>query len=52
MHVSNNVSGQIVQGLITKVNATNVTIDFNPPLAGQTLIFKIIVVAIQRNSSS
>ena len=46
--------GQVVstsngqQGKITAVNATNVTVDFNPPLAGQTLIFTIKVVAIKQ----
>jgi FKBP-type peptidyl-prolyl cis-trans isomerase 2 len=39
-------SGQ--QGLITALNATNATVDFNPPLAGQTLIFKITVVSIKK----
>lgn len=38
-------SGQ--QGIITAVTANNVTADFNPPLAGQTLIFEIQVVGIK-----
>lgn len=36
------------EGRVTAVNATNVTVDFNPPLAGQTLIFQIKVVAIHK----
>ncbi|MDE1869595.1 MAG: peptidylprolyl isomerase [Candidatus Micrarchaeota archaeon] len=40
--------GQQVQGKVTAVNATTVTVDFNHPLAGQTLIFNIKVVAINR----
>jgi len=41
-------NGQQIQGMVTAVNATNATVDFNPPLAGQTLIFNITVVKIQR----
>jgi FKBP-type peptidyl-prolyl cis-trans isomerase 2 len=39
--------GQQVQGVVKAVNATTVTVDFNPVLAGQTLIFNITVVSIQ-----
>ena len=39
-------SGQ--SGIVTAVNATNATVDFNPPLAGKTLLFEIKVVAIQK----
>ena len=35
-------------GVIKAVNSDNVTVDFNPELAGQTLIFSIKVVAIKR----
>jgi peptidylprolyl isomerase len=42
-----NSNGQQLQGIIKSVNATTVTVDFNPPLAGQTLIFSIKVVGIQ-----
>jgi peptidylprolyl isomerase len=35
------------QGVITAVTANNVTADFNPPLAGKTLIFQIQVVGIK-----
>ncbi len=46
MMVKSTGNGQ--QGLVTAVNATNVTIDFNPPLAGKTLIFQVKVVAINK----
>jgi FKBP-type peptidyl-prolyl cis-trans isomerase 2 len=36
------------QGLITSVNSTTATVDFNPPLAGKTLIFEIKVAAIRK----
>lgn len=36
------------QGVITAVTANNVTANFNPPLAGQTLIFEVQVVAIHK----
>jgi peptidylprolyl isomerase len=39
--------GPQVQGVVKAVNATTVTVDFNPVLAGQTLIFNITVVSIQ-----
>ncbi len=43
------VSGNLQRrGLIILLNATNVTVNFNPPLAGQTLIFQIKVVQIQK----
>lgn len=50
-HVSRTVNattGQTISGVVTAVNATTVTVDFNSPLAGQTLIFKITVVAIKK----
>ena len=40
MHVSYNANGQQMQGTVTEVNKTNATVDFNSPLAGQTLISK------------
>jgi len=40
--------GQQVQGKVTAVNATTVTVDFNHPLAGQVLIFNIKIVAIKK----
>ena len=35
-------------GVIKAVNASNVTVDFNSELAGQTLIFQVKVVGIKR----
>ncbi len=45
--VSEGTGRQTVDGVVVAVNATNVTVDFNPPLAGQTLVFTIKVVGIQ-----
>lgn len=45
---SQSSSGQQVQGTVTSVNSTNATVDFNSPLAGQTLIFDIKVVGIEK----
>lgn len=42
------MSGAIVPAVITKVNNDTITIDFNPPLAGKTLIFDIELLEIQR----
>ena len=50
MVVSEIANGQQAQGLVTKINATNVTVNFNSPLAGKTLIFKITVVGIHAKS--
>ena len=36
------------RGVITAISGKNVTVDFNPPLAGQTLIFTIKVVKIKK----
>ncbi len=46
--VETSASGQHAQGIITAMNSTNATINFNPPLAGQTLIFSIRVVSIKK----
>lgn len=48
MIVTQNTSSGEASGIITAVNATTATIDFNPPLAGQTLIFEIKVVGIEK----
>ncbi len=48
MSVTAGASGQ--RGIVTSVNATNTTLDFNPPLAGKTLIFNITVVAILKKA--
>ncbi|MDE1825381.1 MAG: peptidylprolyl isomerase [Candidatus Micrarchaeota archaeon] len=45
MQVSNPQNGQ--HGIITRVNKTNITIDFNPPLAGKTLVFAIKILSIK-----
>ena len=44
----NSTSGQQLSGLVTAINATTATVDFNPPLAGQTLMFSVKVVSIQK----
>ena len=42
----------VVRGVITENNGTHVTVDFNHPLAGKTLIFKIKVVDILSHTES
>ncbi|MCL5975982.1 MAG: peptidylprolyl isomerase [Candidatus Parvarchaeota archaeon] len=39
-------NGNGAAGVITALNSTNVTVNFNPPLAGKTLIFEIKVIKI------
>lgn len=41
-------SGSGKQGKITAVNATSAIINFNHPLAGQTLVFEIKVISINK----
>ena len=41
-------NGQQFQGIVTSVNSTAATVDFNPPLAGKTLVFNIKVSAISK----
>ncbi len=48
MEVSENTSNGKASGIVTAVNQTAATINFNPPLAGQTLIFSVKVVSIQK----
>lgn len=36
------------EGVVESFNTTNAIVDFNPPLAGQTLVFNIKVVVIKR----
>jgi len=36
------------QGEVIAVNATNATVDFNPPLAGKTLVFQIELVSVKK----
>jgi FKBP-type peptidyl-prolyl cis-trans isomerase 2 len=43
---------QQVPGVITEVNGDMVTIDFNHPLAGQNLLFRITLKAIGKNAGS
>ena len=48
MQFTQTTAGKQAVGTITQVNSTNATIDFNPPLAGQTLVFTITVVGIHK----
>ncbi len=41
-------NNQEERGTVLSVNATNVTIDFNNPLAGKTLVFNVTIAAIQK----
>ncbi len=41
-------NGGQLQGVITAINSTNAIIDFNPPLAGRTLIFNVTIVSIRK----
>ncbi|MCL5427616.1 MAG: FKBP-type peptidyl-prolyl cis-trans isomerase [Candidatus Marsarchaeota archaeon] len=42
----NNPAGGSITGIVTYVNATNATVDFNQPLAGHALVFTIRVIRI------
>lgn len=48
MYVTQTSDGQQYQGVVTAVNSTNATVNFNSPLAGQTLLFEIKVVGITK----
>ncbi|MDE1860226.1 MAG: peptidylprolyl isomerase [Candidatus Micrarchaeota archaeon] len=52
MVVTRTENGQQIQGLVTAVNGSNATLNFNSPLAGQTLNFEIKVVSIQKGRGS
>jgi peptidylprolyl isomerase len=52
MTVTEESGGQQYQGQVTAVNSDNATVDFNPPLAGQTLIFTVKLVAIKPANST
>jgi peptidylprolyl isomerase len=41
-------TGQQYQGIVTSLNSTTATVDFNSPLAGQTLVFSVKVVGITK----
>ncbi|MCL4364851.1 MAG: peptidylprolyl isomerase [Candidatus Marsarchaeota archaeon] len=47
MTISETSGGQQLHGIITAMNSSNAIVDFNPPLAGKTLLFSIKVVGIQ-----
>jgi peptidylprolyl isomerase len=48
MIIRRSTNGLQQQGVVTAVNATNVTIDFNSALAGKTLVFKIKILSIKK----
>jgi peptidylprolyl isomerase len=48
MVIERTANEQQQRGTVTAVNATTITIDFNPPLAGHTLVFAIKVLTIQK----
>ena len=45
---TSSTNGQQYRGIVTALNATTATVDFNSPLAGQTLIFHVRVVGIRK----
>jgi peptidylprolyl isomerase len=44
--VMNSPQGKKFRGTVLKVEGENVTVDFNHPLAGRTLVFSVTVVSI------
>lgn len=50
MIVNRSEGGQNFQGVVTFVGSNTVTVNFNPPLAGKTLIFNITVVSITKGT--
>ena len=41
-------SGTGRQGVVTAINSNSITVDFNSPLAGKTLVFEIKVLSIKK----
>ena len=46
MLTAKNDNGQTLQGIVTEVTESSVTVDFNHPLAGKELYFEITVIAV------
>lgn len=42
-----NANGQVMQGIVTEVTESAVTVDFNHPLAGKELYFEITIIDVQ-----
>ncbi len=42
-----NSYGQTMQGVVTKVTESSVTVDFNHPLAGKELYFEITIIEVK-----
>ncbi len=42
-------NGQAEEGMVTAVNRTGFVVDFNPPLAGKTLVFTIKILSIVKS---
>ncbi len=40
-------SGQLYQGVISQINGDTITIDFNHPLAGETLTFDVAIAGLR-----
>jgi len=51
MSLTKSINGQRYVGTVIAISDNEVVVDFNPPLAGQTLVFKIKVVDIQKKSA-
>ena len=52
MGISTIMNGQQLSGIVTSVNATNATVNFNAPLAGKTLIFNVTILSIHPGNST
>ena len=44
-------SGQVFQGVISQIDGDNVVIDFNHPLAGETLLFDVAIAGLRPATS-